>query len=314
MNQKAFLTFSKIVLVNVFLVILAGGVVRMTQSGMGCPDWPKCFGQWIPPTNESQLPANYKQIYAFKYVDLSFNAYHTWVEYINRLLGMILGLLLLVQFIWAARYYKTHRNLFLLCGATLILTGFQGYLGSKVVEANLEVVKITVHMLVALLIAALSIAIINKVSFKKEYVFNKKLKSVALTTMILLVFQIIMGTQVRQQIDEISKSLNFQHRDLWIKNLSPIFFIHRSFSIVIAILCLYLFNKYQQSKQFVFSNWMMLATVIGNILLGAVMTYLDVPAIAQPLHLLFSSILLMSVFYNWLNTKQSIITEMQVSK
>src|SRR6476620_5814341 len=98
--RNSFARFSRFISLFVFVVILAGGVVRMTQSGMGCPDWPKCFGNWIPPVSVTQLPLNYKELYAFKYVDTSFNPYHTWIEYINRLSGTLLGLLLVVQVVW----------------------------------------------------------------------------------------------------------------------------------------------------------------------------------------------------------------------
>src|SRR3978361_66115 len=108
-STRSFLQFSKVVLVTVFLVILAGGIVRMTQSGMGCPDWPKCFGRWIPPTSPDQLPVNYKELYAFKYVDTSFNPYHTWIEYVNRLAGTLLGLLLILQFAWSFKFWNTKR-------------------------------------------------------------------------------------------------------------------------------------------------------------------------------------------------------------
>ena len=50
----------------------------MTGSGMGCPDWPKCFGSWIPPTNISELPINYKEIYSNRgYDKLDFNVFNT---------------------------------------------------------------------------------------------------------------------------------------------------------------------------------------------------------------------------------------------
>ena len=60
-----------------FLVIIAGGIVRTTQSGMGCPDWPKCFGLWIPPTNASQLPPDFEKFLKAQDIDHSFNVYHT---------------------------------------------------------------------------------------------------------------------------------------------------------------------------------------------------------------------------------------------
>jgi cytochrome c oxidase assembly protein subunit 15 len=301
-SHPAFLKFSKIILVNIFLVIVAGGVVRMTQSGMGCPDWPKCFGRWIPPTNVDQLPVNYKELYAFKYVDTSFNPYHTWVEYINRLLGAILGLLLIAQFFWSLVYWRSNRRIVWLCFALLLLTGFQGWLGSKVVEANLEVVKVTTHMLVALIIAALSVTIIHLCSSNKVLIENIRPRNFALTAIFLLLIQIVLGTRIREQIDHISASLNFTQREIWVSKLNYIFYIHRTFSVVIAAVCIYLFLQYKKYHALRTSTYLILVCVLLNIFLGITMAYSNFPAIAQPLHLLLSSILITSVYYNWLTT------------
>ncbi len=286
-------------------MILAGGVVRMTQSGMGCPDWPRCFGRWIPPTNESQLPSNYKELYSFKYVDTSFNPYHTWVEYINRMLGAILGLLLVIQFFWSLVFYRSDKRIVWLSLAVLLLTGFQGWLGSKVVEANLEAVKVTTHMLVALLIAAFSITIIHLSSPNKSYADNKGLKRLSMLAIALLLIQIVLGTQVREQIDHISAQLNFTERDIWISRLNGIFYVHRSFSIAVAALCVYLFFKYKRYQTLQTGSRLMLTCVLFNIFLGIVMTYFDIPSVAQPLHLLSSSLLITTVYYNWLRTTNS---------
>jgi cytochrome c oxidase assembly protein subunit 15 len=301
-SHPAFTKFSKIILVNIFLVILAGGVVRTTQSGMGCPDWPKCFGRWIPPTSVDQLPANYKELYAFKYVDTSFNPYHTWIEYINRLLGALLGLLLAAQFFWSFVYLKSDRSIVWLSFTLLLLTGFQGWLGSKVVEANLEVVKVTTHMLVALLIAALSVTIIHLSSPDKFLMENRKIKNLAVLAIVLLVIQIVLGTQVREQIDHISASLQFTQREIWISKLNYIFDIHRTFSIIVATGCLYLFLKYRKYYPLQTSTYLIPICVLLNIFLGIIMTYLNFPAIVQPLHLLVSCVLITAVYHNLLKT------------
>ena len=51
---------------SVFLLFLLGSLVRATGSGMGCPDWPKCFGQLAPPMNAADLPENYQEIFLKK--------------------------------------------------------------------------------------------------------------------------------------------------------------------------------------------------------------------------------------------------------
>jgi cytochrome c oxidase assembly protein subunit 15 len=129
-----FIRFQWLALISLFLVITAGSFVRITGSGMGCPDWPKCFGQWIPPTTEEQLPANYLSIFqekrakkAVKFCSFlrkvgmeetakkiekdptllreePFNVARTYTEYINRLLGFIAGNVLLAGLIWSVLY------------------------------------------------------------------------------------------------------------------------------------------------------------------------------------------------------------------
>ena len=299
-SSSSFLRFSQIVLVSVFLVIIAGGVVRMTQSGMGCPDWPKCFGKWIPPTNASELPANYESFLKQQDIDHSFNVFHTWTEYINRLLGALLGLLLLIQFGWSIKlFWKTNRKIVWFSLGTLLLTGFQGWLGKRVVDANLASVKITTHMLVALLIAALALTIIHLQSTVNKF-NNKKLGYITLLSILLLIIQIALGTNVREQVDHISKEFNYDAREYWIGKLDMVFYIHRSFSLLITALCIYLFWGFKKAGFKLFSNQLILISVLAEILLGIIMAYGSIPAFAQPLHLLFSSVLFVALYNNWL--------------
>ncbi len=300
-SSTSFYTYSKIVLVAVFLVIVAGGVVRMTQSGMGCPDWPRCFGMWVPPTDASQLPANYESYLKQQDIDHTFNVFHTWTEYINRLLGALLGLLLLVQFAWSLKYWKTDRKIVWFCLGLLILTGIQGWLGKRVVDANLATVKITTHMLVAILIAAIALTIIHHLSPGKLF-SNKKLRNITFVTLGLVIVQIIFGTAVREQIDEISKAMGYENRGNWISKLDYVFYVHRSFSLVVAAFCLYVFFQFKKSGIRLISTPLILISVFSEIVLGIIMANFDIPAIAQPLHLLFSTVLFVALYNNWLKT------------
>lgn len=297
----AFIRFSKLVLVTVFLVIAAGAVVRMTQSGMGCPDWPTCFGKWIPPTNASQLPPDYEKYLKQQDIDHTFNVFHTWTEYINRLLGALLGFFLLVQFAWSLKLWNTNRKIIWLCLFTLLLTGFQAWLGKKVVDHNLAAVKITTHMLVALLIAALSFTTIHLLQPVKK-LYNKSMYTITLVALLLLIVQIILGTQVRQQIDAISKALNYENREYWIAKLDYLFYMHRFFSLVVAGFCMYLFVRFKKLNAAPVSTKLILFCVAGEIVLGLIMAYINIPAFAQPLHLMLSAILFIAIYNNWLHT------------
>jgi cytochrome c oxidase assembly protein subunit 15 len=295
-QNNAYLKYTWFVLIMVFLVILAGGVVRMTQSGMGCPDWPRCFGRWVPPISESQLPADYEKYLRTQDIDHSFNAYHTWIEYINRLLGALLGIFILVHTIWSfKKFRKTRRSIVWLSFFMLIAVGFQGYLGKMVVDANLSVVKVTAHMLVALLIAALPVWILARLR-EHQVEGGRFLKIFSSIALLLVLVQIVLGTEVREQIDEISKSLGYAGRELWIDRLNYMFLIHRSLSWLVGICCFWLFWRSAKFAELKVFRWLILIPVLISILAGLSMNYLQVPAIAQPIHLLSASALVIGLF------------------
>src|SRR5215468_5619383 len=101
-----------------YFLILVGGLVRASGAGLGCPDWPRCFGSWIPPASAAELPPQF---------DLSlFNPTLMWTEYLNRLLGMAVGLLILATVVAAWRRHRREPRILWTTVAALLLTGFQG--------------------------------------------------------------------------------------------------------------------------------------------------------------------------------------------
>jgi heme a synthase len=294
-NQK-YIRYTWFVLIMVFLVILAGGVVRMTQSGMGCPDWPKCFGRWIPPTSADQLPPDFEKYLSKQDIDHSFNVYHTWIEYINRLLGALLGVFIFIHFIWSyIKFRHSQRQVVVLSLLLLLAVGFQGWLGKRVVDTNLAAVKITTHMLVALVIAALPVLIIYRLR-RHGQITDRGLKNLINIELVFLLVQIALGTQVREQIDEISRSLQYEQRELWIGRLDDLFIIHRSFSWVIGIGCLWMYWKARPYAELKTHSLLLVTLVLATILAGVIMAWWNVPALAQPLHLLLASILVITLF------------------
>ena len=295
-TNPGYTRYTWFVLIMVILVIAAGGIVRMTQSGMGCPDWPKCFGRWVPPTSAEQLPPDFEKYLRTQDIDHSFNVYHTWIEYINRLLGALLGVFIFIHFIWSfKKFRRTDRRILLYSFLLLIAVGFQGWLGKKVVDHNLEVVKVTIHMLVALVIAAIPLLIIYRLK-GTEKIADNFLKALSVVVLILLIVQIILGTQVREQIDEISKALLYKQRERWIEKVDNMFVIHRSFSWVIGAGCLLLFFRTKKYITLRLNAVIILSVVTLTVLLGIIMAWYSIPAIAQPLHLLLASILSLAIF------------------
>lgn len=291
----------------VYFVILVGGIVRASGAGMGCPDWPTCFGQWVPPTDESQLPVNYHEIYAQRgYENTQFNPVKTWTEYTNRLIGASTGILVLLT-AWASRIYlKADKTIFYLAVSSLLLIGFQGWLGSSVVASNLKPLMITLHMLLALFIVALLIYTIARsqrdvIAGFDVSLLPDKFRTVLIVAMVMTLLQVAMGTQVREAVDFIAHEHAYIERQYWRDDFPVIFYVHRSFSSIILFTNLWLAWKIVRSvdKQNLLRRvGITLAALVATaILAGISLDRLGMPAVAQPIHLLMANLIFGAQFF-----------------
>ena len=335
--KKYFNRIAKTALILVYLVIIAGALVRMTGSGMGCPDWPKCFGYYIPPTDIEELTwrpdkafekgqviikeekllvaiddfitgktfeQSHWRLYT-KHDYAIFNPTHTWIEYLNRLAGALAGLVVFTMAVASFSFWKFKKKITWLSWLTVFMMGFQAWLGATVVYSVLNPVKITLHMIVALLIVAVLLYIIRAANervavFKEDTLF----KRILLITLLLTLIQVVLGTQVRQYVDHQVDIFGYNQMEKVLQNPVFNFYVHRSFSILILVLNIFLFVRNKNAALgFSKINWVMV--LIGlEIASGMAMYYFDFPFGSQPLHLIVASLLFGVQFYLYLESRK----------
>lgn len=337
MNQKnlnqinSFRRISLISVIAVYFLILVGGIVRSTGSGMGCPDWPKCFGSWIPPTSVDRLPSNYQEIYSAKRVEKNnkfvaqleklgfhekadqikndksilveqeFNPVKTWIEYVNRLIGAVIGLLVLLTVYRSFPLWSLSKPITVWSVLNLLLVLVQAWIGSIVVSTNLLPWMITLHMMIALLIVCI-LLYVHFQSYKLIYPSKgttekpNTLFGILGIGLILMLIQIVLGTQVREEMDVIAFEFGNLLRGEWIEHLGLVFLVHRSYSILLfAVHLLFFYKVYKYTLRHVsIFKWSqrLVFVIFLEILTGVGMANFGVPAFLQPLHLLFGTMII----------------------
>ena len=158
--KKKFPKIVQYAIISLYLIFLAGSIVRMTGSGMGCPDWPKCFGYYIPPTSEEQITwkpnTEFKEGFIIikdevlfvaendlitadnfetknwseytKHDYTKFNKFHTWTEYINRLVSVLAGFVFLFLLYGSLKFWKENKTITLLSFGAFLLMLFELHL------------------------------------------------------------------------------------------------------------------------------------------------------------------------------------------
>ena len=281
-----------------YLLILVGGLVRASGAGLGCPDWPRCFGGWIPPASAAALPPQFDPA--------QFNSTLMWTEYLNRLLGVTVGFLILAAAVSAWRHHRRDARILWPTVAALLLTGFEGWLGGRVVAHELAAWIVTVHMIVALIIVQLLLYATVRAfdapaapaapaaPVAPAAPAPRAFANAVMVLILLTLSQVVLGTQVRGKVDEALDAVVPRGEALATVGLFDT--LHRDLSLVVfggtLVVLLWLWSRHPAAL--VVGRWA--AVVAGlaalQVALGVVMAYVSLTPAAQVAHLTVASLLL----------------------
>lgn len=300
-------------LATIFLIYV-GAIVRATGSGLGCPDWPKCWGELIPPTSLDQVDFDKLNIEKFQKKNPSitreslaaeFNPVHVWVEFINRLVSLPVGLFTLSTFLLSFQFLRKQKRVFFGSFAALALVLTNAILGAIVVSSGLKPGVITLHMALAIILICVFVYIIYRGGQRLPSVNLGSQKGLLRSTLIILfvacVVEGIMGSQVREITDELALKFKDTPRNVWHEILEQkgIYLFHRSFSWIILVLGIFLFaktrNAYGDLAQL--SIKVTFGVILAQMVLGVLMSHVSVHPVVQVLHIGLSSVLIVALFW-----------------
>jgi heme a synthase len=341
--DRIFLRLAGITLVFLYLVIIAGSVVRATGSGMGCPDWPKCFGYFIPPTDPTQVEfhpgheykkgmmiiagdtlwratndftsgnafekTNWEKYPAHNYA--KFYVAHTWTEYINRLVGAASSFFMTLLLITALLRIKEDKVTFFSLVAGMCVLAFVVWLGKVVVDTNLKPLSITLHMMSALVLVSITIYTSTRVRIKtgvlKKHPVTFKAQLLLYAALSLTFTQVIFGTQVRQQIDTLNENMGGNFRGTWIARLDSMYVVHQLTALLVVLLNFWLFRLVSRSAPYGRTralNVAMLTLILIEYCAGVLLHNFALPVFLQPVHLVLAMIIFGIQFALLVRTEQ----------
>jgi cytochrome c oxidase assembly protein subunit 15 len=294
---KRFRRISVITTLLTYFLIFVGGLVRVAGAGLGCPDWPKCFDRWIPPVHVSQLPPGMDPI--------EFNFVLAWIEYVNRLIGVVIGFFILLTTILALKYARHLPKIWVPSVLALVLVIFQGWLGGYVVATELQPVIVSLHMFLALVIVSL-LLYVSQQAYHAE--FGEQVertviplgKPLVILLWIGAIIQIILGTQVREALEHMREQFPLLSAQQWFERITWMDSLHALVGVGMAVatwfIGFYFLKRSRTSNSLAYATtWGAMILVALQFIIGSFMMAIDLVAIAQLLHLVFASLYLGSL-------------------
>lgn len=292
--MRLYKRFAFLSVLATYFLIFVGGLVRVSGAGLGCPDWPKCFGRWIPPLSIQQLPAEFDPA--------TFNFTLAWIEYVNRLIGVLIGLLILISAILALIYFRKKLSVLIPSLLAAILVAYQGWQGSQVVASELEPLIVSIHMGIAFVIISLLIYAAMSAHFALNPdlsvgVFPKNITGFVFGVWILSIVQVVLGTQVRGAIETAAKEYPLTFGTDLLEKVKIVDTLHMSTGIMVVFIILalvvVLLAKSRNLAYFIRQTlWALILVSLLQLVIGHFLILVGLPELIQLLHLWLASLLI----------------------
>tara|TARA_B100000029_G_scaffold489748_1_gene547814 strand:+ start:23 stop:973 length:951 start_codon:yes stop_codon:yes gene_type:complete len=202
---KNFYKSSIITVILLYILVLVGGFVRITDSGDDCPDWPKCYGSWFPPLSLEDIPEHFNPT--------QDKVYGSWIEYFNRLIGVVLGISMLITFYKSVYVFKYDKIIFYGSLCSLILIVIAGWFGGQIAQ-NIDGINVmhqhsvSIHLYIAIL-TIISLVYTTNRSFlllypncEQEASYSKESVYIFFAILILNLLLVFSGSFIRTFIDD----------------------------------------------------------------------------------------------------------------
>ncbi|MEM6859306.1 MAG: COX15/CtaA family protein [Myxococcota bacterium] len=274
-----------------YLLIAVGALVRAAGAGLGCPDWPKCFDRWVPPIDVAGVPAH---------IDPAlFNFTKAWTEYINRLLGVAVGFLILATMVAALVQHRRSPRVLIPTISAFVLVLFQGWLGGQVVSSGLAPLVLTAHLLFALIIVSFLLygtvcAFFPGGSPVLVEPVRKQAARAALGALLLVLGQVAVGALVRGEVQLLAEA--GMVRADWMDALSWVASLHELMAVLVAgvllLLVRHVFILADRDPWLRGLGWTVLGLLALQVGAGLGLADLGFPRVLQVLHLWAVSLML----------------------
>ncbi len=293
--MKAFLRLSVFATLGTYLLIFIGGLVRVSGAGLGCPDWPKCFGRWVPPLSLSQLPPDVNPV--------MFNVALAWIEWLNRLAGVIVGVLIAATAIMALVKFRHVKRIWIPAVLSALLVAFQGWQGGAVVLSQLNPLSVSLHLLIAIVIASLLTYMTQHAYYldvgspEDAGAYSKGLRTTIVVLWIVAFVQVLFGASLRGSLETLMASHPLANDYELLNLLGGVKYVHLLIGVAIAVMTYqvgYMVFKTdtQPSLLVRYAIWLLIILITLQLFAGTGLIAIALPPLLELFHLWIAALFL----------------------